>query len=81
MPIDLTQLSHDDIFRLSADERARLASILLESVDERVDSFDLTDEQIRLLDERLAELDANPTSGRPWEDLLQDIRAKRCQNR
>jgi hypothetical protein len=29
-----------------------------------------------LLDERLADLEANPEAGRPWDDVERDLRAR-----
>jgi Putative addiction module component len=64
-----------ELLRLPAEERARLAEILLESLDA------LSNEENRRLwleeaRRRDAELDADPSRGRPAEDVFRDARAR-----
>jgi hypothetical protein len=61
--------------RLRPKDRARLAELLLESLEQLADGEIETlwaEEAIR----RDAELDADPTSGRPSADVLRDAFAK-----
>ena len=83
MPVDLTQVSHEDILRLSPEARARLAVELIDSLEVSIkgEEYPLTESMIQLLEERLAEYDANPDEGRPWEEVLDEISANRCRNR
>ena len=64
-----------EALKLPAEERARLAEILLESLDA------LSDEENKRLwieeaTRRDAELDADPSRGRPAADVLRDARAR-----
>jgi putative addiction module component (TIGR02574 family) len=64
-----------EALKLSTPERARLAEILLQSLD------DVSDEENQRLwhqeaMRRDAELDADPTLGRPAEDVFRDARAR-----
>jgi putative addiction module component (TIGR02574 family) len=63
--------------RLSLDERVVLAHELLESVaaESKPGSF-LTEEKMRELDRRLAEDDADPDGGIPWEQVRDEITAR-----
>jgi putative addiction module component (TIGR02574 family) len=64
-----------EALKLPTAERARLAEILLESLDSLSD-----EENRRLWNEeaarRDAELDADPSRGRPAEDVFRDARAR-----
>jgi putative addiction module component (TIGR02574 family) len=64
-----------EALKLPTAERARLAEILLESLDSLSD-----EENRRLWNEeaarRDAELDADPARGRPAEDVFRDARAR-----
>ena len=83
MPVDLTHVSHEDILRLSPEARARLAVELIDSLEVSIkgEEYPLTESMIQLLEERLAEYDANPDEGRPWEEVMDEISANRCRNR
>jgi putative addiction module component (TIGR02574 family) len=64
-----------EVLKLPVADRARLAETLLESLDT------LTDEENRRLwieeaRRRDAELDADPSRGRPAEDVFRDARAR-----
>jgi putative addiction module component (TIGR02574 family) len=56
------------IDRLSPAERLRLISEIWDILPEQP-SPDLTDEQGRELDRRLALMDADPTALRPWDEM------------
>ena len=80
MAVNLTDVSKTDILSLSVEDRVKLASDIMESLAESDDSFALTEEQNRILDERLAEHDANPDEGQPWEEVMREIYGNRCKN-
>ena len=80
MAVKLTDVSKTDILSLSVEDRVKLASDIMESLAESDDSFALTEEQNRILDERLAEHDANPDEGQPWEEVMREIYGNRCKN-
>lgn len=80
MAVNLTGVSKTDILSLSVEDRVKLAFDIMESLGESDDSFALTEEQNRILDERLAEYDADPNEGQPWEEVMREIFGKRCKD-
>lgn len=58
-----------DLGRLSAAERIQLAEDLWDSVAAERDAVPITDRQRQELDRRLAEHDADPDAGTPWESV------------
>jgi putative addiction module component (TIGR02574 family) len=73
-PVDLLDLE-TEVLRLPVADRARFAETLLESLDTRTDeeSRRLWIEEARRRD---AELDADPSRGRPAEGVFRDARAR-----
>ena len=67
-----------DFSHLTPAERIELAQDLWDSLedDQVAEAFPLSDEQRAELDRRLADLDANPDAGRPWEEVEAEIRAR-----
>jgi len=66
---------HFDFSQLTPAERLQLAQDLWDSVDDAVgvDVLPLTEEQRAELDRRLADLEANPEDGIPWEQAKREI--------
>ena len=62
---------------LSSDEKIRLVQKLWDEIAEEVNRRPLSDSQRRLLDERLADEEANPDDVEPWAkakaDILRDL--------
>lgn len=58
-----------DILSLSVAERIQLVEDIWDSVATESDAVELTSAQRAELDRRLADLDADPTSGQPWEEV------------
>ena len=63
-----------EIQSMSADERISLAMKIWDSVDN--DELSLSDEERRILDERLDAHLANPEEGESWESVKNDLRKK-----
>ena len=76
MPVDLRGVTEEDIHRLDIDERKRLIIQIAHSI-EGGDVPPLTHEQAAYLDDLLAQHDANPHEGRPWREVMDEIR-DRC---
>ena len=64
-----------EILNLPVAERIALATSLWESVAD--DAIELSDEHKRILDERIAEADANPESLIPAENVFRDLLSDR----
>ena len=60
-----------DYRRLTIAERLQLVEDIWDSIAEDADegSFPVSDEDKALLDERLADLEANPGRGAPWPEV------------
>ena len=60
-----------------ADERLlKMIKALVESYQEDETAYELTKEQKKVLDERIASHKANPDSGTPWDELKSELRSK-----
>jgi putative addiction module component (TIGR02574 family) len=64
----------EELLKLSAAERLELIEELWDSLDEQDEALALTDAQREDLERRLAEADADPTGGSPWEEVRERIR-------
>jgi putative addiction module component (TIGR02574 family) len=62
-----------DFTQLSVPERIQLVEDLWDSVAAETPPLTLTPDEVAELERRLAELDANPESGIPWEQVKADI--------
>jgi putative addiction module component (TIGR02574 family) len=64
------------IDRLSMEERLALVQELWDSIAVDSAAIPLTDAQRAELDRRLAELEANPEAGIPWEEVQASISSR-----
>jgi putative addiction module component (TIGR02574 family) len=55
--------------KLSVAERIELAEAIWDTVAEEADAIPLSDDLRAELDRRLADMEANPDAGSPWEDV------------
>ena len=62
-------VSLDEILKLPVEERLELVTSIWESIAENPESLEISDEERRMLDKRLADLDENPDSGSPWPEV------------
>jgi len=65
-----------DIQSLSTPERIMLAEQLWDSVREKSDEIEVTPEQMKLLESRLAALEADGDPGDSWENVKARISSK-----
>jgi putative addiction module component (TIGR02574 family) len=70
----MTNALREELFKLSAAERLELVEELWDSIADDDDALALTHEQRADLEQRLAEADADPTGGSPWEEAREHIR-------
>lgn len=66
----------NELFQLSTAEKIELVEELWDSIPEEDEAFTLTAEQREDLDRRLAEADADPDGGVPWEEARERIRQR-----
>jgi putative addiction module component (TIGR02574 family) len=67
------QVSIAEILELPVDERIRLVELIWDSIAALPESVPLSDEQKAELDRRLAEFEADPEGGIPWEEVRERI--------
>ena len=65
----LPQAQFQEILTLPVSERLRLAEALWESLSSEPDAFPLSDDQRRLLDQRLDACLANPDDLLTWDEI------------
>ncbi len=65
-----------ELFKLSTAEKLELVEELWDSIPEEDEALELTAEQREDLDRRLAEADADPDGGVPWEEARERIRQR-----
>lgn len=73
----MTSSLREELFRLTAAERLELVEELWDSIRDDDEALSLTAEQREDLERRLAEADADPTGGSPWEQVRERIRQPR----
>jgi putative addiction module component (TIGR02574 family) len=71
-------LDSNSIDQLSAPEKMHLIGILWDSLGDRVEPGEMPEWHRAELDRRLAEIEANPSAGRPWEEVMADLLKKRA---
>ncbi len=72
----MANFSPNDFRSLSVPERLTLIEAVWESLEDRQDEIPLSDEHRALLDERIADMEANPGDGLTWEQLMAKLGRK-----
>ena len=72
----MTNALREELFKLTAAERLELVEELWDSIADEDKALELTDEQREDLERRLAEADADPAGGSPWEEVRERIRQR-----
>jgi putative addiction module component (TIGR02574 family) len=73
-------LSVAEILELPVEERIRLVKILWDSIRARPEAVALPDEWKAELERRLAEFEADPEAGAPWDEVRSRIVQKKRKN-
>jgi|688.fasta_scaffold31937_9 putative addiction module component (TIGR02574 family) len=60
-----------EILALPVSQRMELAAQIWDSI--QPSEIELSEEYRRILDERLAKYEADPTEGRPWEEVKAEL--------
>ena len=66
-----------DTLNLSIPERIQLVEDIWDTIAAGADQVELTEEEKKLVDERLVMYHQNPNLGSPWEDIFNRIVSKK----
>jgi putative addiction module component (TIGR02574 family) len=69
-------LTAADALGLSIPERIQLVEDIWDTIAAETDAVELTEEEKRIIDERLEAYHKNPSLGSPWEEVYKRIAAK-----
>lgn len=69
----MKKITAADTLSLSIPERIQLVGDIWDTIAAKSDAVKLTEEDKKIIDERLAAYHQNPESGSPWEDVLKRI--------
>ncbi|HJW86988.1 MAG TPA: addiction module protein [Candidatus Brocadiaceae bacterium] len=72
----MKQITAADALRLSIPERIQLVEDIWDTIANETDAVELSEEEKRIIDERLEAYHKNPALGSPWEDVYKRIVAK-----
>lgn len=73
----MKQITATDTLRLSIPERIQLVEDIWDSIANEKDAVELSEEEKRIIDERLEAYHRNPEVGSPWEEVYKRIVAKK----
>jgi putative addiction module component (TIGR02574 family) len=65
-----------DTLALSIPERIQLVEDIWDSIASEADAVELTEQQKKIIDERLKAYHENPEAGSPWEEVYNRITKK-----
>ncbi|KAA9041651.1 addiction module protein [Ginsengibacter hankyongi] len=65
--------NRDELLKLPPKEKLELVEALWDSIDDELLIGKLSTEQMQELDKRLSDLDENPESLIPWEDVKKEM--------
>lgn len=66
-----------DLLNLSIPERIQLVEDLWDTIAAEADAVELTEEEKKIIDERLEAYHKNPELGSPWEDVFKRLTGKK----
>jgi putative addiction module component (TIGR02574 family) len=73
MPVTFASLGMEN---LTPKEKMDVLQDLSSEIAEDADGSGLSEDVKRMLDQRIAEADANPDAGIPWEVVMREVREK-----
>jgi len=73
----MSKFSAADVLQLPVPERLQLVEDIWNTIADAPEALVLTDEDKRLIDERLEAARQNPEAGSPWEDVIARIAARK----
>ncbi|GAN33226.1 MAG: antitoxin [Candidatus Brocadia sp. AMX2] len=69
----MKKITATDTLVLSIPERIQLVEDIWDTIAAEADSVELTEEEKKIVDERLAAYHRNPEIGSPWEEVLKRL--------
>jgi len=69
----MRKISATDALGLSIPERIQLVEDIWDTIAAKADSLELTEEEKKIIDERLEKYHKTPELGSPWEDVYKRI--------
>jgi len=69
----MKKISATDALDLSIPERIQLVEDIWDTIVAKAESLELTEEEKKIIDERLERYHQNPELGSPWEDVYKRI--------
>ncbi len=72
----MSKLTAADTLSLSIPESIELVEDIWDTIAPEADAVDLTDDEKKIIDERLTAYHQNPSLGSPWEDVLNRLTGK-----
>lgn len=75
--ISMKKITATDTLELSIPERIQLVEDVWDTIVTEAEAIELTEDEKKVIDERLEAYHRNPNSGSPWEDVYKKIVNKR----
>ncbi len=72
----MKKITATDTLELSLPERIQLVEDIWDTIAEEADSLELTEDEKRIIDERLDTYHKNPAAGSPWTEVFKRITAQ-----
>ena len=69
----MKKITAADVLNLSIPERIQLVEDIWDTIALQAESVELTEEEKKIIDERLEAYHQNPGVGSPWKDVLKRI--------
>ncbi len=73
----MKKITATDVMDLSLPERIQLVEDIWDTIAAEAEAVELSEEEKKMIDERLEAYHKNPTLGSPWEDVFQKIVSKK----
>lgn len=69
----MSKITATDTLELSIPERIQLVEDIWDTITAKANSLELTEEEKKIIDDRLERYHKNPELGSPWEDVYRRI--------
>jgi putative addiction module component (TIGR02574 family) len=72
----MRKIKATDTLELSIPERIQLVEDIWDTIEAQADALELTDEEKKMINQRLDAYHKNPEAGSPWDDVYKRITSK-----